>query len=62
MYLNANNAFVQSLVTIEEAEKREPVLDLLYQMARLLAGRLLDADKIAALFENTNQALTRLIQ
>ena len=34
----------------------------LYQMARLLAGRLLDAEKITALFQNSNQALTRLIQ
>jgi molecular chaperone HtpG len=62
LYLNANNVFVQSLVEIEDAEKREPVLDLLYQMARLLAGRLLDAEKITALFENTNQALKRLTQ
>lgn len=62
LYLNANNAFVQSLVGVEDAAKLEPVLDLLYEMARLLAGRLLDADKIKGLFENTNQALTRLIQ
>ena len=62
LYLNANNAFVQALVPVEDAEKLEPVLDLLYQMARLLAGRLLDAEKITALFENTNTALTRLIQ
>jgi molecular chaperone HtpG len=62
LYLNANNTFIQAVANVESAEKREPVLDLLYQMARLLAGRLLDAQKIAALFENTNNALTRLIQ
>jgi molecular chaperone HtpG len=62
LYLNANNAFVQALVPLENAEKLEPMLDLLYQMARLLAGRLLDAEKITALFDNTNKALTRLIQ
>lgn len=62
LYLNANNPFIQALANMESAEKREPVLDLVYQMARLLAGRLLDAEKITAMFQNTNAALTRLIQ
>jgi molecular chaperone HtpG len=62
LYLNANNPFVQALAKVEDAEQREPVLELIYQMARLLAGRLLDAQKITALFASSNQAFMRLIQ
>jgi HSP90 family molecular chaperone len=62
LYLNANNAFVQALAKVENAEQREPVLDLMYEMARLLAGRLLDAQKITTLFANTTAAFMRLIR
>lgn len=62
LYLNAANPLILSLVNVSDAKKREAGLEVVYQMARLLAGRMLDTKTITTLFENTNQALDRLIQ
>jgi molecular chaperone HtpG len=62
LYLNAANPAMQRLVSIQQEEKRPAALDLIYQMARLLAGRMLDSAQITALFQSTNNALDKLLK
>lgn len=62
LYLNVSNAFIQTLAKSENEDKRHAALDVIYHMARLLAGRLLDTQQINDLFQVTTRSLDRLIQ
>jgi molecular chaperone HtpG len=62
LYLNAANPLILTLTKIEDEAQCHAALELIYQMARLLAGRMLDANQITELFQSTNASLSRLIE
>lgn len=61
LYVNVNNALVRQLATMEPGAKRDSVLDLIYQMAQLFAGRMLDATSATAAFRAAVDSLGKLL-
>ncbi|MEO0561034.1 MAG: ATP-binding protein [Chloroflexota bacterium] len=61
LHLNASNELVRRLAGMEDDLPRNAALDLIYQMARLFSGRMLETDQISGLFEGSNAAITALI-
>jgi molecular chaperone HtpG len=61
LYLNAGCALTQQLAKIENAEARGAALTLIFQMARLFSGRMLDSAKVAQLFRESSGAIEKLI-
>ena len=61
LYLNAGCSLTQQIAKTENAEARGAALTLIYQMARLFSGRMLDSAKVAQLFRESSGAIEKLI-
>jgi molecular chaperone HtpG len=61
LYLNVSHALVAKLATMPAGTARDAVLDLIYQMAQLFAGRMLDATTAADAFRAASTALDKLL-
>jgi molecular chaperone HtpG len=62
LHLNASNGLIQQLAKTEDKTQRESSLELVYQMARLFSGRMLESDQITTLFESSTDAITSLMK
>lgn len=62
LHLNAGNTLIQELIMLPPDRRRNAALMLIYQIARLFAGRLLDADKTQDLFRETEKSLRTLLR
>lgn len=60
LFLNASCPLMRR-VAEEKSESRDAVLTLVHQMARLFAGRMMDADDATLAFEEAGQALEQLL-
>jgi molecular chaperone HtpG len=60
LHLNASNRLVQALAKQHDDVPREASLELIYQMARLFSGRMLESGQITDLFTRTNNAIRGL--
>jgi molecular chaperone HtpG len=61
LYLNASCPLVRQLAAGEAGERRDAMLTLLYQVARLFAGRMLSATDAAGAFRELTHSLRRLL-
>jgi len=61
LYLNANNAIIQRLARTDDAVLRETGFTLIYQIARLLSGRLLNVRKAKDLFQSLTEGFVNLL-
>lgn len=61
LYINVNNGLVRQLAKMEAGTRRDAVLDLIYQMAQLFAGRMLDAVSATAAFRAAADSLGKLL-
>ena len=60
LYLNASCTLIQRLATPEAESVRPAVLALIYQIARLFAGRMLDVTKVTDAFREASQSIEDL--
>jgi molecular chaperone HtpG len=61
LYLNASCPLVRQLAAAEADERRDAILALLYQAARLFAGRMLTAADAVGAFRELTHSLRRLL-
>ncbi|MCA9912055.1 MAG: hypothetical protein KC496_01845, partial [Anaerolineae bacterium] len=59
--LNANSALVQQLAEAEVSPSRDAALELIYQMARLFAGRMLDTVDVTHAFRMSAASIQNLL-
>jgi hypothetical protein len=60
LYLNVSSELVQKLAALPNETLRGAALDLLYQVARLFAGRMLGPQQAIAAFKDAAQAIGKL--
>lgn len=61
LHINASNELINRLATMQESEGRNAALELVYQMARLFAGRMLDTADITYAFGMSAASITNLL-
>ena len=61
LHINASCELVQSLAKREQDESRDAALELLYQMARLFAGRMLDTSDVTHAFKMSASSIQNLL-
>jgi molecular chaperone HtpG len=61
LYLNASCDLIPQLAAMTPGPARDAGLMLIYQIARLFSGRMLDSAKVTEVFQDTTQALKNLI-
>ncbi|MBN1563247.1 MAG: ATP-binding protein [Anaerolineae bacterium] len=62
LYVNASCDLVQQLATSRDQVAQQAALSLIYHIARLFSGRMLDAEQVIAAFRDSSAAITRLMQ
>lgn len=61
LQLNINNGLIKQLGALHPSQARDAVLDVLLQLARIFAGRMMNSADVAESFQQTTQALTTLL-
>lgn len=61
LHLNASNTLIQALTLVDDEVILGASLDLIYHVARLFSGRMLETVDVASSFRQTTQALQNLI-
>ena len=61
LHLNTNNPLVQQLPSIQEELSQQASLDLIYHIARLFAGRMLETADVSSSFGQATNAIQRLL-
>jgi molecular chaperone HtpG len=61
LHINIANPMIQQLAAMSDSANRDAVLWIIYQMARLLAGRMLDNPQVVNLFEDSAASLKTLL-
>jgi HSP90 family molecular chaperone len=62
LHLNANSTLVQQLAQAEVSKERDAALELIYQMARLFAGRMLDTTDVTHAFRMSAASIQNLLK
>jgi molecular chaperone HtpG len=62
LQLNAANPLVKQLAGMEEGKERDAAAELIYQMARIFAGRMLDNSDITHAFAMSAASITNLLK
>ncbi len=61
-YINASNPLIIKLAKLSEGTGRDAALMLIYQMAKLFSGRMLDNLQITEAFRDANSAIDKLLE
>jgi molecular chaperone HtpG len=61
LYLNSANSLIQWAASASDIKTRDTILMLIYQMARLFNGRLLNIEKVTQLFRAATETLMKLV-
>lgn len=61
-YINASNPLIIKLAKLPEGTGRDAALMLIYQMAKLFSGRMLDNLQITEAFRDANSAIDKLLE
>ena len=61
LHLNASNTLIQSLLLVDDDTVRSASLELIFHVARLFSGRMLETADVASSFRQTTESLRRLI-
>jgi molecular chaperone HtpG len=62
LYLNVSNDLMRQMSYMDESPQRNAALSLVYQMARLFSGRMLDNPQVADAFRDANSAINKLLE
>lgn len=62
LYINASNPLIVQLSKMEAKEGRNSALELVYQMAKLFSGRMLDNSQIMDAFRSAGSAIDKLLK
>lgn len=61
LYLNAESELIRYLAELADDTLRSAALTLIYQIARLFSGRMLDTDQVADAFRETAEVIQKLV-
>ena len=61
LHINASCQLIQNLAKRPQSESRDAALELLYQMARLFAGRMLDTSDVTHAFKMSAASIQNLL-
>lgn len=61
LHLNASNTLIQTLLLVDDEVVQGACLELIYHVARLFVGRMLETADVASSFRQTTDAVKRLI-
>lgn len=61
LYINVSNDLMRQLVLMEVSRERDAALSLIYQMAKLFSGRMMDNLQVTDAFRDAGTALNRLL-